>query len=283
MNNGIKFGCQTYSWQISDPRYRGDFPHLVGAARGAGFAGIEPEPVMLGPYRDAARARDVLDGTGLQLSSVAFVADWLAPEETPEERAQADHFIDFLSHFPGSLLMLVQQPGQDRSDLPRRQDAALSCIDDVAARAIDAGLEVSFHPNSPRGSVFRTREDYARMFDHLANGPIGWTPDIGHIVAGGMDPVELVSEHRSLVNHVHLKDVDSAGGWAPTGKGVIDFPSVISCLASTDFAGWIVMEDESTEAAEDPDSAVVAAGAYTASVLAPLTTAPPASRSTREE
>ena len=57
----IRFACQTYSWQMSIDRYSGRVEHMVGRAAAAGFAGFEPEVVMLGPsYLDASRLRDVL-------------------------------------------------------------------------------------------------------------------------------------------------------------------------------------------------------------------------------
>jgi inosose dehydratase len=136
----------------------------------------------------------------------------------------------------------------------RRQRNALACLAAVSARAADRGVHCTFHPNSPAGSVFRTAEDYDVLLTGLP-GRVGFTPDLGHIVKGGMEPLEVLRTYRERVDHVHFKDIDPAGNWAPTGTGVIDFAAVTWYLAGTGYRGWIVMEDESPQAQADPDGA----------------------------
>ncbi len=266
----IRFACQTYSWQMSIDRYSGRVEHMVGRAAAAGFAGFEPEVVMLGPsYLDASRLRDVLAGAGVELAALCLVEDWRGRAETDDERANADRVLAVTSQFPGAIVNLCQLPGQDRADLAERQRNLLSCTADIARRAADAGVHCTYHPNSPAGSIFRTTDDYAVLLEGLEPS-IGYTPDVGHIVAGGMDPLDVLRTYRERVDHIHLKDIDEAGHWAVTGTGTIDFPRIVTYLRDTDFSGWIVLEDESPKAESDPDTAVAGNGQYVREVLAPL-------------
>ena len=267
----IRFSCQTYAWQMSGTTYTGQLPRFVEVASGAGFAGLEAEPFMLGDYSDIARAHAVIDPSDLELSSVAFVAGWRSARETDEERGAADHFIRFVSSFPGALLLLVQAPGPDREDLRERQQNAIACVSAITERAAAAGVRTSFHANSPAGSVFRTREDYEILLDGLDCGETGFTPDAGHLAKGGMDPLDVIRTYRSRVDHIHLKDYSPAGGWQLTGRGSVDFPGIVTYLRDTGYGGWIVVEDESDEAITDPDAVTRAAGAYVRSVLEPVT------------
>jgi inosose dehydratase len=269
---GIRFACQTYSWQMSGERYRGRIDHIAAVAADAGFAGIEPEVFMLGEFRDAMRMSSVLAGTGLALAAVALACEWKHGVETDTERRVADETISFLASFPGAKLVLAQLPGADRSDLAVRQKYAIQCLDSVARRALEAGLDVSVHPNSPPGSLFRTSEDYKVLLDRLAP-EIGFTPDVGHVAAGGMDPLETVKRYRERIDHIHFKDIHGDGSWAATGNGRIDFPSIVSYLARTDFEGWIVFEDESGEARQDPDAATRRNGQYVRDILLPVLSA----------
>lgn len=100
---------------------------------------------------------------------------------------------------------------------------------------------------------------------------IGLTPDLGHIVRGGMDPLEIISTYRERVDYVHIKDITADGIWSPAGAGVIDIRAVVRYLADTGYIGWITMEDELPEAERDPDAAVLPNGEYAQSVLAPVT------------
>jgi inosose dehydratase len=266
----MRFACQTYSWQMSGDAYKGRLDHMAAVASAAGFAGIEPEVVMLGGYDDADGAGRLLADHRLELAGLAYAARWAQRQETPEERAEADRLIAFLSRFPETMLVLVQLPGADRSDLAERRRNAIACMDAVARRARHAGLRVSVHPNSPPGSVFRTAEDYEVLLEGLDPALSGFTPDLGHLAAGGMDPLEVVKRYRDRVDHVHFKDIHEDGRWAPTGAGCLDFPGVVAYLRDTGYTGWLVFEDESEAVERDPDSGARRNGAYARDVLAPL-------------
>ncbi len=264
----IRFGCQTYAWQMSGDKYRGRLDHMGRIASEAGFAGLEPEVVMLGEFEDPGRAQAVLEEHGLQLAALAFAASWRLARETEAERGEADRFIEFVGRFPDSKLVLVQLPGADRAELATRQRNALSCINALARRAAAAGVMATVHPNSPPGSIFRTAEDYELLLGGLGDD-VGFTPDVGHIAAGGMDPLETVKRYRDRVNHVHYKDIGAHGGWAQTGEGVVDFAGLVSHLRDSEYRGWIVFEDESPESERDPDRATRLNGIFARDVLAP--------------
>lgn len=211
----MKFGCQTYTWQMSAERYAGRIDHILSVVAAAGMRGIE-----------------------------------------------ADKAFAYLRHFPGTLLALGQMAGADRTDLRRRQANAISCFNAVGRRAVDRGIVCAFHPNSPAGSVFRTREDYAILLDGLDSDAVGLAPDAGHIAKGGMEAVEMFRSFAPLVRHVHFKDTAADGGWTEMGCGTIDFPAIVAVLREADYDGWIMIEDESPRAEADPDAVTLANGRY---------------------
>jgi inosose dehydratase len=262
----IRFACQTYSWQMTVDAYRGRLDHMISVSAKAGFAGFEPEVVMLGEDWTASGLRSQLADHGVQLAALCLVEEWSGPRETVAEATEADKVIETVAGIDGAVINLCQFPGADRAQLRARQDNLLSCVDAVSARAEAAGVHCTFHPNSPAGSVFRTDADYAYLLAQLPER-IGFTPDLGHLAKGGMDPLEVVRRYRDRVDHVHVKDMHADGSWARTGEGIIDIPAVTRFLADTDFAGWIVLEDESPEAEADPDRAVIRNGAYVRNVL----------------
>ena len=265
----IRFACQTYAWQMSGETYRGRLDHIAAVAAQAGFAGLEPEVVMLDARRSPADTARVLSERGLELAALAYAALWHDSVETDAERADADAVIEFLGCFPGTKLVLVQLPGSDRRDLGERQDHAIACLNAVGRRAHEAGLEPTVHPNSPPGSVFRMEADYERLLTGL-DDRIGFAPDVGHIAAGAMQPLDVLRRYRERVDHVHFKDIGQDGGWAPTGEGRLDFDEIVAFLRDTGYAGWIVFEDESPSSERDPDRASANNGVYVRDRLAPL-------------
>ena len=268
--SNIKLGCETYTWQMPGEQYKGKLEHIMDVSARAGFVGIEPDTSFLQHLSDPARMQEALQHYGLELAVLCLALDWRTPRETEAERAQADQWIAFLQHFPDTLFLLVQLPGQDRSDLQERQQNLLTCVNQVARRAADQGLVCSYHPNSPSGSVYRTEEDYKILLNGLDSEVIKYTPDVGHMAKGGMDPLAIIRQYRELVNCVHYKDMFDDGRWAPMGEGIIDFTGITQELIDTEFEGWIIVEDECDQAITDPDRVALDDGVYNEKVLRPM-------------
>ena len=266
----IQIGCQTYTWQMSGALYLDKLEHIMSIAAGAGFAGMEPEVQFLRQFYDPVKMAELLDEHQLQLAAVCLVEDWQRDKETDLERDNADKLIDFLKHFPDTMLALCQMPGSDRSNLKERQINLLACVRDIARRAFDQGIQSSYHPNSPAGSIYRTAEDYDILLNGLDGSVTGWAPDVGHIANGEMDPLQKIKEYRSLVRHVHFKDMHGERTWAQMGKGTINFTGITEFLVETDYDGWIIVEDECPRAVSEPDLVTIEDGAMIRKKLAPI-------------
>lgn len=267
----MRFGFEAYPWQISSDMYVGRIDHVVNLVSECELEGIEPEVCMLGNYAEnPSELRGLLDSKNVRLAAICYVEDWLHEGETDDEATRAARVIDCIRQFPGALLQLCPRSGRDRTNVQRRQRNAIKCINDVARRAADKWIVCAVHPNSPPGSVFRTQEDYEILLSGLDSSVVGYTPDTGNIVSGGMDPMDTVRIYRSLVRHVHLKDVSASGSWAGLGNGILDFPAIISYLADTGYDGWVIVDDVSALANSDPDEAARRNAVYLRDKLLPL-------------
>lgn len=266
----IKLACETYTWQMPGEQYKGKLEHIMTICRDAGFTGIEPESSFLRHLEDPVKMKEALDEYGMEFAVLVVVEDWLHPKETEEERQRADKWIEYLSHFPGTILATVQMPQADRTNLHERQLNMIDCVNAFSRRAAEKGIVCTNHPNSPEGSVFRIESDYEILLEGLDTDATGYCPDVGHIAKGGMDPLLIVKKYRSVVNCIHYKDMFDDGRWALTAEGSIDFVGITNYLKETDFEGWIVMEDECDEAITDPDGVTAKDGVYIDNVLRPL-------------
>ena len=266
----IKLACETYTWQMPGEQYKGRLDHIMSVISKAGFTGIEAETSFFGELADPLRMKEALERNNLVLTALCQVEDWRSPDESEQERNRADQWIAFLEHFPGTIYLPVQMPGPDRTNLKKRQENLLSCINSLAQRATDKGIESSYHPNSPEGSVFRTKEDYKILLNGLNSKWIGYTPDLGHIAKAGMNPMEIVKEYRSLINMIHYKDMFDDGTWAQTGQGIIDMKGITQYLINTEYKGWIVMEDECDRCITEPDEVTIEDGAYINHEILPM-------------
>ena len=281
----IKFGSEVYTWFMQDTGkgYDNKLDHMVKIISQAGFTGIEPmvleisesalgcSKYWMGDFIDPMKFKDVLEEHNVELAGLALICGWDNEEETPEERAAADFTIDFLKHFPGAMLGTVTLPS-GRHELQKRRLNVARNINRVSQRGVDAGLVCSYHPNSPPASLVRTQYDYDVVLSSLDPSVTGWTPDVGHIIRGGMDVIETMNKWQHLVNHIHFKDYSGNGPepWAQMGTGKLDFHRITEWLTLRHYEGWIICEDEAHIAVEDPDSVTLQNGEWCKENLYPL-------------
>ena len=268
--SSLRFGCQTYAWHMAGTKYIGQAQHLIRVAAQAGFTGMELETLFLGDLWQPARLAETLEVNGIALAALTLGGEWVHQHETEQERAAADKVMDLLAYFPAAILAMGQIPGKDRSQLRERQENLLRCVHAIAQRAHDRGIRASYHPNSSPGSIVRTAEDYAIVLKRLHASVVGYTPDVGHIAKGGMNPIEVIKHYRTLVTHVHYKDLGHDGEWAPMGDGFIDFPAITRYLRDSGYQGWIIVEDECPLAVDQPDAVVRGDGEYLKQHLLPI-------------
>jgi inosose dehydratase len=269
-NLSFRFGNECYTWFMSSSgaTYANRLDHMIGVTAQAGMAGIEPIHFWMGDLSDPDRLAESLKRHGVELAAVALVLQWNHATETDHERNEADRVIELLQRFSGALLCTVQMP-TSRDNLQQRRQHLVANVNSVSRRAAERGVAASFHPNSPPTSINRTAEDYEVILNGLDRNATGWTPDVGHIINGGMDPLATMQKWQPLINHVHFKDWDGAPEFALMGAGKVDLIGVTRWLKSWNYGGWIICEDEAESAVDDPDGVTLHDGRWIREVLIP--------------
>lgn len=255
----LKFGCQTYTWEMLGPSWTGGPDDLVAAIAEGGYAGIEITDTMIGPY--AGRAGDFarrLAEAGLSLASFAFGSEsgFTEPDRIDADLDIARRWFDFAARFPGALVSMGSATVMSEGDRGAKFPVAAEVYNRAAEIGRAAGVVVAVHPSSHHNTLLFDRADYDRIFA-LLDPQVGWVPDTGHILRGGQTIGDTLATHRDRIRYVHLKDVDGGGDWAMLGTGVCDIPAVIASVREAPhFNGWIIVEEESAAAGADPARAV---------------------------
>lgn len=266
----FRFGNEVYTWFMKDAgaANANRLDHFIAITAQAGMQGIQPIHFWMGDLADPARVRESLDRHGIELAALSLVLEWNHPQETEQERAEADWAIDLLAQFPGAVLCTVQKP-TSRENLVERRRRLIANVNAVSRRAAERGVGASFHPNSPPASINRTQEDYEVILEGLDRDATGWCPDVGHIINAGMDPLAAMQRWQPLINHVHYKDWDGNPEFTLMGQGQVDFIGITRWLKSWTYSGWIICEDEAEQAIDDPDGVTLHDGQWIRDVLIP--------------
>lgn len=265
----IRFGCQTYTWQMSYDIYKNRLTSILDTIERSAFNGVEAEVCMLGEYyNEPERLKDALEQRKLKLAALTLAELWQAPKETIDEKERADRLIAYLKQFPGAKLIVCQLPGVNREQLELRQKYAIAAMNAIARRAAHEGIVTACHPNSPAGSVFRTEADYKVLLGGLDERYIGYCPDSGHIAMGGMDVKEVFRANLPIIRHVHFKDYSIQNNqWCPMGQGELPHPELTELLQTYGYQDWIMVEEESPYAKDFPHEATMQNGVYVSEQL----------------
>lgn len=264
------FGNEVYTWFMKDAgtANANQLEHMINVTARAGMEGIQPIHFWMGDLSDPLALGESLERHGIRLAAISLVLEWNHAEETSQERTEADQAIALLEHFPGAVLCTVQKP-TSRDELRLRRQHLIANVNAVSRRAAERCVAASFHPNSPSTSINRTGEDYEVILNALDAQATGWTPDVGHIINAGMDPLATMKRWQGLINHIHYKDWDGRPEFALMGSGKVDFIGITRWLKSWNYSGWIVCEDEAEAAIDDPDGVTLHGGQWIRDVLIP--------------
>jgi inosose dehydratase len=246
--------CEAPDWGYELPPER-----VLGEMRALGLRATELGPtgyLGAGP----AEVRALLDRYGLRLIGGFLPVPMHV--STVDDLEQARAAIATLADAGAEVVVLAARSADGGYDHKVRLTGAewrvlLSTLDRLQGTARDHGLVAALHPH-----VGTAVEDRASVLRLLADSDVPLCLDTGHLLIGGMDPVELVGLAAERIAHVHLKDVRapvagtvSAGDtsyieavrnglYAPLGAGDLDLPGIVGALEKSGYRGWYVLEQD---------------------------------------
>jgi sugar phosphate isomerase/epimerase len=143
------------------------------------------------------------------------------------------------------------EPSQLEAAMTDEEIASFATNVTAVAKALhsELGMQIGFHAE--------TADVAAGLVDKLMKQTdptyFGLIADIGHIRAGGLDPLQVCERYKSRIVAVHLRDWDPeakyerkgrsfTGRFVPLGQGKIDLPGVIHFLREMHFSGQVNSE-----------------------------------------
>jgi inosose dehydratase len=240
---------------------------VLGAMATLGLRGTEAGPIGFLPDDPDALAHAVRRH-GLELVG-GFVPLVLHERELGIAAEQARAAAARLAQAGAHVLVLAAVQDEGWST-PRPLDQAgyerlAEHTHEVQAIAAQYGITVALHPHV--GTLIETAEQINHALEAV---DVGWCLDTGHLLIGGVDPVQFAREHGERVVHVHLKDVQAAlaarvrdrsstlleatreGLFRALGTGSARIAEVLQALSVHGYDGWLVLEQDTAIAAEEP-------------------------------
>jgi sugar phosphate isomerase/epimerase len=152
----------------------------------------------------------------------------------------------YITHMLAPSLILNEVTDEDaysRIDLT----AWIKNLNEVARNVFEAwGVKLAYHPEQREVS----HHLYEQVLQHSDERFVHFIADVGHLAAGGADPVATCKKYRKRLVAVHLKDFSPAppngaavkAGNVAFGKGNVDLAGIVAELNRSSFTGWIMGE-----------------------------------------
>jgi inosose dehydratase len=104
-------------------------------------------------------------------------------------------------------------------------------LNEICKALADIGIIGVMHQHT--GTCVEVRDEVYAVLESVDTRYVKFGPDIGQLCKGGVDPVKVVKDFRSVIRHLHLKDFNGGPNWeayCPLGQGKVDIGAVLDEL-----------------------------------------------------
>lgn len=219
-----------------------------------------------------------LAGRGLSLAGAFFEAPLARGEGWDETLPELDALLDLFDRVTAATSPCVApKPTLADGGSPARRSAPGRAAKDaglgldewawrrlaervrrLSGRCRDRGYEPTFHHHV--GTYVEAPWEIERLLELT---DVGLCLDTGHLLLGGGEAIQGVRAWGARINHVHLKDcrIDGLGAvvlnhgrvaeqWGRPfrrlGDGEVDVEGLLESLADASYAGWLVVEQDTS-------------------------------------
>jgi inosose dehydratase len=272
--SGIRLGIQPTGWTNDDfPEIGNEMPYqqILSEIAATGFEGGSTGhnyPTHLPSLLEALKAHK------LGITSTWVGTQFTAPDQFENTLSYVSHQIEFLRKVGAKDIVVaelasavnqvrVKSVFDDRPIFNEPQWGFLQRgLNEAGRMAAKGGMRLSYHPHL--GTGVQVREEVDRLLRGTDQDLVSLCLDTGHVLCGGIDPLQLATDYIDRINHVHLKNVRKGileqtrsmkcsffqaimdGIFTVPGdsEGCIDFRPILDLFKAKSYEGWIVVEAE---------------------------------------
>jgi inosose dehydratase len=255
----IRWGQGAWMWAVKHRPGTLRITEMLDEIKAAGYTGVEGifdkatlaanNNMTLDYYKEELDKRDLVT-TGSYLGDLNFHVrgEWDAIGELGR------NFINRMQRVGGDVLILGPPPIR-MEDGPEKREAfrnMAECFNEAGKWCADRGIKVGLHPHA--NQLVMTAEEIDMIFENTDPRYFHMIPDVGHLMLGGCDPLQVMEKYKERIVYMHIKDAvpgfESGSIWPfvkELGRGEIDFPAVMRILKSAQFNGWLIGELDFSE------------------------------------
>jgi inosose dehydratase len=209
-----------------------------------GYWGFETFGNVLEAWESKGGLGQVLEQNHLPLISGYITFNLTDASKRKDSMDQLMNQVKLVKKYGGKVVVLG--PNQvDRANYKFADHKAdiIAATNEVGKMITDQGLTAAFHQHT--GTCVESRDETYATMEAVDHKYVRFGPDIGQLRKGGQDPVKVVKDFLSIVEHMHLKDWN--GGqyyleYCPLGEGKVDVPAILDMMNGRKIKGMVMVE-----------------------------------------
>jgi inosose dehydratase len=145
----------------------------------------------------------------------------------------------------GAKIVLMNASGGRRDasyDFKQHKANLVKSLNEASQAMADIGLQAVLHQHT--GTMVETRDEVYATFEAVDTRVVKAGFDVGQLQKGGADPVQIVKDFLSVIEHLHLKDWDGGPNYAqycPLGMGKVDLVAILDLMEKRGAMKGLVM------------------------------------------
>jgi inosose dehydratase len=213
-----------------------------------GFAGLELFDWQINSLESQGVLAGLVEEYQLPLISSYTGVNLTDPARRAETIAAAVGVGQILKKYGGKTIVVGPsgRVGGESYDYAEHKQNIVTTLNELGRAITDIGLIAVLHQHT--GTAVETREETYQTMEAVDTRYVKFGPDIGQLLKGGVDPVEVVEHFLPVVQHMHFKDWDggpSMAGYCPLGLGKVDLVGVLDLMEGRTLEGMIMVELDS--------------------------------------
>ena len=227
----MKIACQTITF--GGERHKTDLKGIIKAVADAGFDGMENGFARFNTH-EMDNYKNWLIDNNLKLAAIHIGGDFNDRESIKRQHESIPELIKFAHTLDCKNIFFSGSPSSDYKVVAEN-------LNKLGKALSQDGLVLSYHNHD-----WEIKSDgLYDICDNTDPDCLSFVPDIGWVVRGGADPVQVLKKLGERVSNLHFKEFTSDGKFTELGKGVVDFKSVYNFMKDKDM--WIVAEQDASE------------------------------------
>ncbi len=171
------------------------------------------------------------------------------PAKRPRDIENLKRWSKLVKAAGGKIIVYCADGGRRDYDYKAYKQNIVDSMNDYAKAITDEGLICALHPHT--GTPIETQEEIDWVMNAVDTKYMRFAPDIGQIQKGGGDPVKVVKDYLSLVEHMHLKDFagqdqlkNGYQGYCALGEGQVNLKEILDMMEKKKKLGGMIMYEQ---------------------------------------